>query len=75
MKSTKLFEALRDDKPLAAKQPKQAAAKTVDVAPQQIRVQVYNGTPMDGLGRTADDALRATGFRTTGPRSTGRRGN
>ncbi|MGW3657792.1 LCP family protein [Streptomyces sp. NPDC005151] len=64
-KSTKLFQALRDDKPLAAKRPEQAAAKTVDVAPQQIRVQVYNGTPMDGLGRTADDALRATGFRTT----------
>uniref|UniRef100_UPI000AA10B63 LCP family protein n=1 Tax=Streptomyces odonnellii TaxID=1417980 RepID=UPI000AA10B63 len=38
----------------------------VEVAPEQIRVQVYNATRKDGLGRRADDALRATGFATTG---------
>ncbi|MFF1833896.1 LCP family protein [Streptomyces sp. NPDC058231] len=64
-KARKLFDALREDRPLAVRRPVQARAKTVDVAPQRIRVQVYNGTPRDGLGRTADDALHATGFRTT----------
>lgn len=37
----------------------------VGVAPRQIRVQVYNGTSKDGLGKTVDDALHATGFNTT----------
>ncbi|WUK34133.1 LCP family protein [Streptomyces sp. NBC_00370] len=81
VKSKKLFQALRADKPLAP--PRKAApaapgapaapaapAKApkgtlVDVRPQQIRVQVYNGTPTDGLGKQVDDALHATGFRTT----------
>ncbi|MET8326437.1 LCP family protein [Streptomyces sp. NPDC005181] len=64
-KSKRLFEALREDKPLAARRPNAPVAKTVDVAPRGIRVQVYNGTPQDGLGRKVDDALRATGFATT----------
>ncbi|MYT81234.1 transcriptional attenuator, LytR family [Streptomyces sp. MnatMP-M77] len=70
-KAKKLFQALREDKPLAPAEPKPAAgpkepaATLVDVAPQQVRVQVYNGTPKDGLGRTVDQALRATGFATT----------
>ncbi|WP_455680156.1 LCP family protein [Streptomyces griseus] len=69
-KSKKLFQALREDKPLAPAKPKPAAgpkqppATLVDVAPKDIRVQVYNGTPKDGLGRTVDEALRATGFTT-----------
>lgn len=66
-KATALFQSLRDDKPLAA--PHQAApAKTVrvEVAPQQIQVQVENGTPTDGLGKRMDSALAATGFHTTG---------
>ncbi|MFB7270492.1 LCP family protein [Streptomyces sp. NPDC056244] len=41
-------------------------AVLVEVAPEQIRVQVYNATRKDGLGRRADEALRATGFATTG---------
>ncbi|MEV1045376.1 LCP family protein [Streptomyces sp. NPDC049916] len=73
-KSKKLFQALNEDRPLApAKaEPKPAAgperqpAKLVDVAPKEIRVQVYNGTPKDGLGQTVDTGLRATGFATTG---------
>jgi LCP family protein required for cell wall assembly len=64
-KSEKLFRALREDKPLATRRPGRPKTETVDVDPRQIRVQVYNGTPKDGLGRTVDDALRATGFDTT----------
>ncbi|WP_443034307.1 LCP family protein [Streptomyces sp. BE147] len=68
-KSKKLFRALRDDKPLAPHKPGRPAlpkATPVDVAPQQIRVQVYNGTLKDGLGKEVDAALRATGFNTSG---------
>ncbi|MCX4847605.1 LCP family protein [Streptomyces sp. NBC_00893] len=64
-KSEKLFRALREDKPLAPARPKEPKAVKVDVAPRQIRVQVYNGTPKDGLGKTVDDGLHATGFDTT----------
>ncbi|MFF4247710.1 LCP family protein [Streptomyces sp. NPDC001822] len=64
-KSKKLFRALREDRPLAPQLPKQPRAAVVDVAPEQIRVQVYNGTPKDGLGQTVDAGLRGTGFNTT----------
>ncbi|MET7645698.1 LCP family protein [Streptomyces sp. NPDC005426] len=64
-KSKQLFRALREDKPLTVARAEQAPAKKVDVPPQQIRVQVYNGTSKDGLGSTVDAALRATGFATT----------
>ncbi|MFJ9032609.1 LCP family protein [Streptomyces sp. NPDC102274] len=40
-------------------------AKPVNVKPQDIRVQVYNGTRTDGLGKQVDDALHAIGFNTT----------
>ncbi|MEU3738684.1 LCP family protein [Streptomyces sp. NPDC032198] len=62
-RSAKLFQALRDDRPLAAHN---TGRKTiVDVSPQQIRVQVDNATGLPGLGKRADSALRATGFRTS----------
>ncbi|MGW5801525.1 MULTISPECIES: LCP family glycopolymer transferase [Streptomyces] len=71
-KSKKLFQALREDRPLAPVKPKPAAgapkppaATLVEVAPEEIRVQVYNGTPKEGLGKDVDAALRATGFKTT----------
>lgn len=64
-KSKKLFRALREDKPLTPHLPKQPRATIVGVAPEQIRVQVYNGTPKDGLGQKVDAALRGTGFNTT----------
>lgn len=65
-KSKKLFQALRDDRPLAPVRPEEPKDVTkVGVAPRQIRVQVYNGTSKDGLGKTVDDALHATGFNTT----------
>ncbi|MFK8909321.1 LCP family protein [Streptomyces sp. YS-3] len=72
VKSRKLFMELREDRPLARPAARGQDAKgrppgaTVEVAPDRIRVQVYNGTRTDGLGRRVDDALRATGFRTTG---------
>ncbi|WHM41372.1 LCP family protein [Streptomyces sp. BPTC-684] len=73
VKSRKLFASLREDRSLArsaARGQQDGKGKppgaVVEVAPDQIRVQVYNGTRTDGLGRRVDDALRATGFRTTG---------
>ncbi|MFD3517056.1 LCP family protein [Streptomyces sp. NPDC058657] len=72
-KSKKLFQALRDDRPLAAPRPKQPPATTVDVSPQQVRVQVDNGTRTPGLGKRVDAALRGTGFRTTGVPGNGAR--
>ncbi|MFG3499470.1 LCP family protein [Streptomyces sp. NPDC047928] len=66
VKSEKLFRALREDKPLAAQRPDSGPRKKpVPVAPRQIRVQVYNGTLLTGLGARVDAALRATGFQTT----------
>ncbi|MFF4010446.1 LCP family protein [Streptomyces sp. NPDC001717] len=75
-KAAKLFEALREDRALAPARPGKAAASApaaarpttvpVDVPPQQVRVQVENGTRIDGLGGRVDAALRATGFDTTG---------
>jgi LCP family protein required for cell wall assembly len=63
-KADRLFSALRDDKPLSAGKRKSKALR-VDVAPQQIRVQVENGTATANLGKRVDAALAATGFRTT----------
>ncbi|WP_428986186.1 LCP family protein [Streptomyces pyxinae] len=66
VKSKKLFAAVREDQPLAGRLPRTAARKKlVEVSPQQIRVQVYNGTRLHGLGATVDSALRSTGFSTT----------
>lgn len=76
-KAQRLFQALREDRPLAAAQAgstssaKAPKAVVVDVAPRTVRVQVYNGTRKDGLGRKVDDALRGTGFDTTRTPMTG----
>ncbi|MEV5437972.1 LCP family protein [Streptomyces sp. NPDC052682] len=64
VRSERLFRALREDRPLSARRPR-AAAVLVPVAPQQIRVQVENGTGTPGLGRRVDAALAGAGFRTT----------
>ncbi|MGJ5801328.1 LCP family protein [Streptomyces europaeiscabiei] len=63
-RSARLFEALRDDRPLAPYKAR-GTYTLVDVAPQQIHVQVENGTAVPGLGKMVDRALAATGFRTT----------
>ncbi|MFB9389001.1 LCP family protein [Streptomyces coeruleoprunus] len=69
VKAKRLFEAIREDRPLTKPAARRAAPgprkKLVAVAPQQVRVQVYNGTRLDGLGARVDAALRATGFLTT----------
>ncbi|ARZ69790.1 LCP family protein [Streptomyces sp. HU2014] len=72
----KLFQALRDDRPLTeqnrrahdAKAPRRLAGPPapVEVAPQKVRVQVYNGSGRHGLARATDRDLRTTGFSTTG---------
>ncbi|WP_244207099.1 LCP family protein [Streptomyces swartbergensis] len=64
VKAERLFHALREDQPLSVRRPR-GAAQIVSVAPQQIRVQVENGTRTPGLGRRVDAALASTGFRTT----------
>ncbi|MEU7718610.1 LCP family protein [Streptomyces tibetensis] len=64
VKAERLFQALRKDEPLSVHRPR-GATRVVPVAPQQIRVQVENGTRTPGLGRRVDAALAATGFRTT----------
>ncbi|MFC8512519.1 LCP family protein [Streptomyces sp. NPDC057257] len=64
-KADRLFQDLRDDKPLTVHRPAAPQPVRVDVAPQQIRVQVENGTATAGLGKRVDTALAATGFRTT----------
>ncbi|MEN2419619.1 LCP family protein [Streptomyces rimosus] len=66
VKAKKLFQALREDRPLAVRRPGRQRATAVDVPPGTIRVQVDNGAGRMGLGRTVDKALRATGFDTTG---------
>ncbi|MFJ8825794.1 LCP family protein [Streptomyces sp. NPDC102467] len=63
-RSERLFQALRDDQPLAAHRFRKKAI-VVDVSPQQIRVQVENATMTAGLGKKVDTALRGTGFRTS----------
>ncbi|MFI9050044.1 LCP family protein [Streptomyces sp. NPDC053427] len=63
--SQQLFQAVRDDKPIArhpAKDRKQPRATVVDVPPSAIRVHVDNGTARPDLGDTVAKALRATGF-------------
>ncbi|MDQ0748917.1 LCP family protein required for cell wall assembly [Streptomyces africanus] len=64
VKAERLFRALREDQPLSVHKAR-GAARIVSVAPQQIRVQVENGTRTPGLGRRVDAALASTGFRTT----------
>ncbi|WP_444545452.1 LCP family protein [Streptomyces ruber] len=65
-KAAGLFAALRADRPLAPHKVRRGNGPVrVPVAPQHIRVQVENGTTVTGLGRRIDDALAATGFRTT----------
>ncbi|MER6913069.1 LCP family protein [Streptomyces sp. NPDC000594] len=64
-RSERLFRMIREDKPLAPASARGKRARLVEVSPQRIRVQVYNGTGRAGLGRTVDAALRSTGFATT----------
>ncbi|MEU0049198.1 LCP family protein [Streptomyces sp. NPDC006309] len=65
-KAAKLFQSLRDDKPLTVDRPHHGPAPVpVEVAPDQIRVQVQNGSGTAGLAKQVDAALVANGFATT----------
>ncbi|MEW1547279.1 LCP family protein [Streptomyces tsukubensis] len=71
-KAERLFRLIREDRPLAAGRTGGGRKQLVEVSPQQIRVQVYNGTRTGGLGSRVDAALRGTGFDTTrAPRNAG----
>ncbi|MEV0604474.1 LCP family protein [Streptomyces sp. NPDC050315] len=65
-RAEKLFAAVRADRPLAVHKKRKQRATVVDVPPDEIRVQVDNGTRTRGHAARADKALRATGFDTTG---------
>lgn len=78
-KAGEIFGKLRDDKPLAvhkqqaqsgkgagSKPPEAERGPAVEIAPDNIRVQVENGTQRPGVGHKADQALRSAGFDTTG---------
>ncbi|MYX37294.1 MULTISPECIES: LCP family protein [unclassified Streptomyces] len=70
----RIFEALREDRPLtgpdggplATPSPSAPEPAQVEVPPKSIRVQVNNGTTVNGLGARVDKELRRLGFRTTG---------
>jgi LCP family protein required for cell wall assembly len=54
--SKELWQKIRTDEPLIEK------VELPEVLPDQIRVQVLNGTTTVGLASTASEALRASGF-------------
>ncbi|MFG7944658.1 LCP family protein, partial [Streptomyces cacaoi] len=69
-KARALFDALREDRALAApprpgKKKADAAPAKVEVPPKNIRVQVDNATGRSGLGARIDRRLRASGFATS----------
>lgn len=64
--SGRLFQALRDDKPLSVDHPHRGPRPApVEVDPRQVRVQVENGTGTAGLAKRVDAALATAGFATT----------
>ncbi|WP_449343281.1 LCP family protein [Streptomyces tamarix] len=65
-RAQELFASIREDRPLTARPTTPAPRRgDVDVPPRNVRVQVYNGTGIRGLGARVDAALRAAGFDTT----------
>ena len=79
-KAAALFAAIQQDIPPgtpAPKPTKAAGATPLTVRPGVIRVQVYNGSDVNGLARKADTELSNLGFQTVGTpqsRSTGATG-
>ncbi|EST31882.1 hypothetical protein N566_20455 [Streptomycetaceae bacterium MP113-05] len=79
-KADRLFEAVRQDEPLAGQDGakdegaggggttgRRTEPTLVDVPPAQVHVQVQNGTSRPGIAGQADQDLREAGFRTSGP--------
>ncbi|MGI5352789.1 LCP family protein [Streptomyces sp. CA-250714] len=66
-KAAKLFDALREDRPLSAPaEPARGGPPQVEVAPRNISVEVANATGRQGLGARIDRKLRGAGYATTG---------
>ncbi|MFF2631057.1 LCP family protein [Kitasatospora griseola] len=65
-----LFDAVRAGRPLTGPAPAVTTPSTAPAAgtvpPDQVRVQVLNGTGVQGLGNRVDEDLRKAGFATTG---------
>ncbi|WP_327290864.1 LCP family protein [Streptomyces sp. NBC_01198] len=78
LKAGRLWATIRADKPLTAPRPTPTGSPAparvpVAVDPARIRVRVENGTAVGGLAADTQQALRATGFVTTGTPTTARR--
>ncbi|MFN2522424.1 MAG: LCP family protein [Mycobacteriales bacterium] len=67
-KAAALFEQIAQDVPPGTPTPKPtgAAVQALTVAPGAIRVSVFNGSGVNGLGRKADAELSTLGFQTVG---------
>jgi LCP family protein required for cell wall assembly len=63
---TRLFDSLRQDQAPGGSDKKTTNAQKLTVRPSAIRVRVYNGSGVTGLGRRAFNDLGNLGFRTTG---------
>ena len=61
-----LFASLREDRPPAAA-PARKRPSAVTVAPRDVRVQVFNGTTVAGLGSKASTQLASRGFAVAAP--------
>jgi hypothetical protein len=60
-----MFTAMREDKKI--RHPKKLGAGSLTIPPDQISVQVYNGTTKVGVGTQANQELSGRGFAIAGP--------
>jgi LCP family protein required for cell wall assembly len=64
--ATSLFTAIKSDTELPAATPSASAKPKIKVKPEQVRVQVLNGTTAFGKAREVADLLSKEGFKVTG---------
>ena len=69
--ASEMFTALREDHPPRKKD--RSAAGTLTIAPEQIRVRVFNAAGVTGLGGRGVADLTARGFEVSGPAQNWRR--
>ncbi len=65
-KSEELFAKLKTGDPLTASSKKKDTTETVEIAPGNISVRVYNGSTVSGLGSKAAKELEEAGYSVTG---------
>lgn len=65
-KSQELFAKLKTGEPLIASGSAKKSTETVEIAPGEISVRVYNGSNVSGLGSKAAKDLGAAGYSVTG---------